>query len=780
MADEPKPEPDRDAIEQFLSAVTPVTDGPIVLTAIPPEGGRTQTETFFDVGAAAGWAEARNAAGANLYWTVNVVREAIDKKPSKPDIEHARYLHVDVDPRKPPRPDMSADELAQWNDAERARIEGALADFEPTPTVVVDSGGGYQALWRLDELFYVGGTAERWTDIEAYTRQLQKVLGGDNCFNIDRILRVAGTVNWPDGKKLKKGRIARRAMLAGGRDEAYSLHDFTPAPEDGAKVRTGPGAAVELPDAIPPADLDLLPEGLDARARMLIAQGDDPDDVTRYTSRSEAMWFVACELVRAGCNNELIAAILLDQDLPISAHCRSKGDKAREYAARQIERARAAVEADGEPFQTDKDGKPYPNQHNIRLALTKMGVRVRYNRFADRVALTGLEGFGPHLDDAALTRMRLRIDEEHRLKVGKEFFCDVVADAARRDDFHPVVDYLAGLTWDGTPRLDGWMTTYLQADDGDYTRAVGTLMLVAAVRRVRQPGCKFDEMVVLESEQGKAKSSALAVLAVKEDWFSDDLPLNAKAQVVIEQTQGRWIIEAGELKGMKGRDVEHLKNFLSRRRDSSRMAYERLSQDVPRHFIIVGTTNDDNYLSDSTGNRRFWPVRVGDIDLDALARDRDQLWAEAAAQEATGASIRLDRALWQAAALEQDERRTVDPLVPVLADVFGGLNGKVRSKDVWDVIGTPIGLRTPELERRLGAAVRELGFERKHRRFGGGPEWAYLRGTEEERARRILVVWVPGENGIGGAWDAYLEGDDLPGRQEAMELERSAHGDGPY
>ena len=122
----------------------------------------------------------------------------------------------------------------------------------------------------------------------------------------------------------------------------------------------------------------------------------------------------------------------------------------------------------------------------------------------------------------------------------------------------------------------------------------------------------------------------------------------------------------------------------------------------------------------------------------------------------------------------------MDPLVPVLAEVFGSLNGKVRSKDVWDVIGTPAGLRTPELERRMGAAVRELGFERKHRRFGGEPEWAYLRGNEEERAQRILTVWVPGENGIGGAWEAYLEGDDLPGRQEALDLDRGADGDGPY
>lgn len=94
------------------------------------------------------------------------------------------------------------------------------------------------------------------------------------------------------------------------------------------------------------------------------------------------------------------------------------------------------------------------------------------------------------------------------------------------NSFHPVCDYLDGLEWDGTPRLDTWLTTFGQAEDTPYTRAVGALTLLAAVRRVRQPGCKFDEMPVLESEQGKNKSSALAVLAVREDWFTDDLPLN--------------------------------------------------------------------------------------------------------------------------------------------------------------------------------------------------------------------------------------------------------------
>ena len=349
---------------------------------------------------------------------------------------------------------------------------------------------------------------------------------------------------------------------------------------------------------------------------------------------------MTCELARRTVPPGLIVGILTDKTWGIAAHVLDQR-RPLDYAWRQVEKAIGLAEAEGKPFEVDKHGLPYPNQRNIRLALTKLGVRVRYDRFADRATLTGLDGFGPHLSDAALTRMRLRIEEQFKLKVGKETFCDVVEDAARRDDFHPVVDYLDALTWDGTPRLDGWMTTYLQADCKDYTRAVGNLMLVAAVRRVRHPGCKFDEMVVLESEQGKAKSSAVAILAVNDDWFSDDLPLNAEAKLVIERTQGRWIIEAGELAGMGKKGVETLKAFLARRRDSSRMAYGRLTHDALRHFIVVGTTNDDRYLVDNTGNRRFWPVRVGNIDLDPRAQGGLHRRARAARHRQPGGARRL-------------------------------------------------------------------------------------------------------------------------------------------
>ena len=124
-----------------------------------------------------------------------------------------------------------------------------------------------------------------------------------------------------------------------------------------------------------------------------------------------------------------------------------------------------------------------------------------------------------------MNRLWLTIEEKFKFRPAKDFFWTVVFDEAYRNSFHPVREYLDELRWDGMTRIDSWLIDYANAEDTDYVRAVGALLLVAAVRRIRSPGCKFDEMPVLQSVQGFDKSTALSILAVKPEWFSDDLPL---------------------------------------------------------------------------------------------------------------------------------------------------------------------------------------------------------------------------------------------------------------
>jgi predicted P-loop ATPase len=187
--------------------------------------------------------------------------------------------------------------------------------------------------------------------------------------------------------------------------------------------------------------------------------------------------------------------------------------------------------------------------------------------------------------------------------------------------------------------------------------------LIAAVRRIMHPGTKFDTMLTLVSKQGVGKSSIPRALVPDEKWFNDDLSLGATAKEVIEQSLGKGIIELAELVGSNKQAVEDIKNFLSKTTDTARLAYDRVTTERERQFILLGTTNDMKFLNDRTGNRRFLPVVLPDrlVDIAGLIRDRDQLWSEAQRLEAEGASIVLPEELWQEAAEIQEGHRLRDP-----------------------------------------------------------------------------------------------------------------------
>lgn len=204
-----------------------------------------------------------------------------------------------------------------------------------------------------------------------------------------------------------------------------------------------------------------------------------------------------------------------------------------------------------------------------------------------------------------------------------------------------VTDYLDSLTWDGVPRLDRWLIDYAGADDTPHVRGASRSILVAAVRRARRPGCKFDQMLVICGPQGCGKSQALQLLAVDDAWHTDALTfVTADDRQLVELTASKWIVEVGELDGLTQEDVAALKAFLSRSVDEARPAYERNRTRVPRGFVVVGTTSSTEYLEDA-GNRRYWPVTVRSFDLTRLAEVRDQLWAEASVVEAAGEPIGL-------------------------------------------------------------------------------------------------------------------------------------------
>ncbi len=329
--------PDADMAVEFLEAWRP--GGPWVLTAIevdPPKGRdgkakspRVPTATMTTAEDVRRWIHEHSDGRWNLYFTVNVTRGPVSKKPEKADMAAATGFHVDVDPR-------SGEPL----DSERERAERLLRGYGPMPTLIIDSGGGFQGFWKLDEELDLPGDPgdeARHRPVEERNLTIETRLQGDSCHNIDRIMRLPGTVNWPGEKKRKKGRKPAMARVVfADWSRRYQLDDFEAtrmAASDGGATR------VNLSNDLPKgASLESLPATVSDRTRMLISNGSDPDDPGKYPSRSEVLFAVLCEMVRAGVPDDLMASVILDPDYGISGHVLEQPNP-RRYAQRQIQRA---------------------------------------------------------------------------------------------------------------------------------------------------------------------------------------------------------------------------------------------------------------------------------------------------------------------------------------------------------------------------------------------------------------------------------------------------------
>lgn len=234
-----------------------------------------------------------------------------------------------------------------------------------------------------------------------------------------------------------------------------------------------------------------------------------------------------------------------------------------------------------------------------------------------------------------------------------------------KKSFHPVKDYLSGLTWDGVKRVDSLLIDFLGARDDKYTRTVTRKTLVAAVKRVYEPGCKFDTVLMLIGPEGKYKSTLFQKLG--REWFSDDFSFNMlKDKRSIEQLMGRWIVEIGEMSGFKKSDRNDAKAFLSRRADECRLAFGHHKTTLPRQNIFVSSTNENDPLQENSGNRRFWPVKIlrnkptRNVP-DMTDEDVNQIWAEVLTYYKAGETIYLSGKMEQTAKEVQTEHTEVHP-----------------------------------------------------------------------------------------------------------------------
>lgn len=341
-------------------------------------------------------------------------------------------------------------------------------------------------------------------------------------------------------------------------------------------------------------------------------------------------------------------------------------------------------------------------------------------------------------DDAAL---RFYMERVYGM-TGKDRIFDAVNVVAQQNSFHPVREYLDSCEWDGVQRVDTLLIDYLGAEDNEYTRAVTRKTLAAAVARIYQPGCKFDYMLTLRGSQGIGKSAIIGKLGGP--WFSDTFT-TMQGKDAYEQVMGVWIMEVGELAGMRKAEAETIKLYISKQTDRFRPAYGRRLQEFPRQCVFIGTTNETQFLRDTTGNRRFWVVDTPndptrDLWEELTPETVRKVWAEAVEIYKAGEKLYLPKELERMARAVQEAYEEENPRAGIVADYLDRLLPEgwddldLFTRRQWletDTVGTvkrttvctleiwaeALGGNPEKLDRYVAKEIRDI--------MAGMPEWKH-------------------------------------------------------
>jgi len=373
--------------------------------------------------------------------------------------------------------------------------------------------------------------------------------------------------------------------------------------------------------------------------------------------------------------------------------------------------------------QYDETGKPKKGILNTIDAIERAGIKCTWDDFRKKEYWSGHEdkSFDGEVSDAAVTIARRNLRKAYGLYPSAEQMREAITCACRDNKSNPVLDYFSGLKWDGQPRLDKMLHKYLGADDTPLNAAFGVKMMCAIVRRAKQPGCKFDHQLVLQSDQGVRKSMFCEDLAVFPDLFTDAGDLSADIKQQMEVGQGKQIIEFPEHAGHSRAMRDKNKATLTRKVDRARMAYAHYAIDTPRQWVAIATVNPGGYLNDPTGERRYWHVSASRYDRNAFLAEKDQIYAEAVAREPRE-NLWLDTPELQAAhdavvATVKEPNELVDQLVDLRGEVWT-VNGEKEERVSVADIRAALGLlgvemiRIHGLGRRIADAMMELKWKK--------------------------------------------------------------------
>jgi putative DNA primase/helicase len=415
-----------------------------------------------------------------------------------------------------------------------------------------------------------------------------------------------------------------------------------------------------------------------------------------------------------------------------------------EYKAQEL----AEVEEWGDLLICDGKGNPVKTSlKNVILFLTHhdrfKGI-FRYNEFNHLISVVKCppwedeHKFEVHtLNDIDISQTAASL-EAYGITPDRTKTHSAIEVAAQAASFHPARDYFAGLQWDGVKRLDTWLIDFLDAhdDEPEYLAFVGKKWLTAAIKRIFEPGCKFDHVLVMEGEQGAGKSTALKTLStfgdrVEESYFTDSITIaDIQNKDTIQKIQGSVIVELAELAGFNKKDDEEIKRWITLQHDDCRLPYARTNTRFSRQFVLSATTNSYDYLKDPTGNRRYWCVKVGEIDIDGLKSMRKQLWAEAYQCYRNGLYIGLDARERELAKEAQEKRRSIDTWEDNVITAIDGLG--------FHAITT--GFKTNDIMSSMGLALRDQD-QRNQRRISQILVALGYHNTVVKRSGKVTRVW---------------------------------------
>lgn len=314
------------------------------------------------------------------------------------------------------------------------------------------------------------------------------------------------------------------------------------------------------------------------------------------------------------------------------------------------------------------------------------------------------------------------LQREGMPRLGRDVVQQAVDLRAREQSFHPVRNFLDELEWDGHPRLNDWLETYCGVARSPYAQAIGRMFVTGMCARVFEPGCKMDYMHVLEGPQGCGKSTVCRILGG--EYYSDALPDITSGKDVSQHLRGKWVVEVAEMSALGKAEAAALKAFLSRQVERYRPPYGRLEVMQPRQCCFIGTTNKTAYLRDETGGRRFWPVKIGKVELDALARDRDQLFAEAMRLYHGGIAWWPDGQFEREHILKEQELRfEADAWEEAISEFVARRQQVLVGEVARDALSITTGRVGRAEQNRITAILERLGWERQVKDSQGNKPW---------------------------------------------------------